>query len=781
LAISGLTWGDIAGSLRSVVAFVAVLLAPGYCLGWTCNLLGFRGRGLGERLAWGVALSFAGMTISAILLGKYLSLTAVCWLAAICAAGFVGLLAHELWQRKDLLSSAGVGRSWGLVAVGVAAAWVLFVVVELVDVGVGSHLYLSVSVFDHALRSAFTDAVLRSGVPPTNPIYWSGHAAPMRYYYFWYVLAAVAARLAGATARQAMIASSVWSGFGMASVLGLYSKNFLEGQREFQPTHEVKTRWIGRRPWSRLGIALGMLLVTGLDILPVIAKALARMPTDGDMEWWSGNGVCSWVDSMLWVPHHVAGLVCCLTGFLLVWMSKPQTGVQTGVRRWGCGVLAGLAFASAFGLSTWVAIAFALVMAAWMVWAMVWERASRGRVAVLLLAAFVASVALMPYLAELHREASETATLNATSGAYEITQQAGGGSGSPHLLSFAIRPIIAVDSLNGWGWVARMAQEHRVAENAVAGLLLLVPGYFVELGFYGFVLGVALWAMRRGRLDEAGRTIVVLSAAGLAVSTFLRSTIIANNDFGLRSSLIMQFFLLLLAVLWWEGELNGAGRVDARQAIPVLASSNRGLRCSMIVMLWLGLAGTIYQSVELRIYLPIEERLGDPQAKGLSEWAMALRQGFDAMDGRVAKNAVVQYNSEQSEEYLSLAQVLTVQRQTVRGQSGCGAEFGGDVSQCLRVEKDVAQLFGANLHKPGSSSSHLEFGPTPGSLSASGRAPSADTARAICGRLGVNDLVATRWDAVWGDRQGWVWTLPEVVDTYNIRVIDCTGVRPYAK
>jgi hypothetical protein len=583
----------------------------------------------------------------------------------------------------------------------------------------------------------------------------------MRYYYFWYVLAAAAAKLAGATARQAMIASSVWSGFGLAAVLGLYCKNFLGMERDSgsmtasshpsreeisreTTSRETKARW--RRNPPRLGIALGLLLVTGLDLLPVIAKALARMPVDGDMEWWSGNGVCSWMDSMLWVPHHVAGLVCCLTGFLLVWMSKEQAGL----RRWGCGALAGLAFASAFGLSTWIAIAFALVMAAWLVWVMVWERNSRGRVAALLVAAVVASVVLMPYLAELRGDASGVTEAGVANGSDKLKTQAGGGAAVAHLLRLAIRPIIPVDSINTLPWMERLAQGHPTTEKVGVELLLLVPGYFVELGFYGFVLGVAVWAMRRGRLDEAGRTAVVLAGTGLAVSTFLQSTVISNNDFGLRSSLIMQFFLLLLAVVWWEGGLG---------------ETNCWLRRSMIAMVWLGVAGTLYQVVTLRVYLPVEERLGRAQAKGLSEWAMALDRGFGAMDQRVAKNAVVQYNPAQDKEYFSLAQAMLVRRQTAHGLSSCGVEFGGDVSLCGRVEEDVARLF-----QPVDKKDLGTDGDDP-----SGRSGvwSAEEARAVCGRLGVSDLVATRWDAVWRDREGWVWTLPLVVDTNEVRVVDC--------
>ena len=509
---------------------------------------------------------------------------------------------------------------------------------------------------------------------------------------------------------------------------------------------------------SRIGIALGLLLVTGLDILPVVVKALAGMPTDGDMEWWSGNGVCSWMDSLLWVPHHAAGLICCLTGFLLVWMSQGQTKG----RRWGCGALAGLAFASAFGLSTWIAIAFALVMLLWMGWVLVWERQSRPRVAMLLVALVVASAALTPYLVELHRDASGVTVASSVHGGDELRPQAGESAGR-HLLRFGIRPIIPPDSLDGVAWIGRLAEKHPVAERALVGLLLLVPGYFVELGFYGFVLAAAVWAGRRGRLDEAGRTALVLAGAGLLVSTFLQSTVISNNDFGLRSSLIAQFFLLLLAVIWWESGLAGTG----------VGGAGRWMRRSMLAMAWLGLAGTIYQAVILRVYLPVEERRGDAQAKGLSEWAMALRRGFDAMDGRVANDAVVQYNSAQHLEYFSLAQAMQVRRQTARGLQGCGAEFGGDVGQCRRVEVDVAQLFGSELQEQRPASVDTEFGPTAGSLSATGRALSADAAHTICGRLGVSDLVATRWDAVWRDRQGWVWTLPLVVDTKEVRVVDC--------
>jgi hypothetical protein len=747
LLVSALTWGDILGCLRSVAAFAIVLLAPGNCLAWACNLLEFRARALGERLAWGVSLSFGCMTIVSVLLAKYSSLAAVCWLAGICALGCAGIAAREACSRRH---SSGLANKWRLIGAGIAAAWILFVIFELVDAGVDGRLYFSVTVFDHALRTAFVDAVLRTGVPPANPLFWPGHAAPMRYYYFWYVLTAAAARLGSATARQAMIASVAWSGFGLAATLELYCRHFLGSASErgsdtphlairSQPSHETTTQWMGHPP--RLAVALALLTVTGLDILPVLVKALLRMPTDGDMEWWSAAQVSSWMDSLLWVPHHVAGLVCCLLGFLLVWMSK---GLSRG-RRAGCGLIAGLSFASAFGLSTWVAVAFAMVMAVWLVWALVWERGSRSRVPVLLLAGLIAAVVLLPYLAELHGEASATNAVLAN----EATSPDGTASianDGTHLLRFGVRHIIPADSLQGIGWVARLAEAHPAAEDAGVGLVLLLPGYFVELGFYGLVLLAALWAMRRRKLNETARTALLLAVAGLAVSTFLRSTIVENNDFAMRSILIAQFFLLLLAVVWWEGGLGASSRI---------------FRGAMLAMAWIGLAGTVYQAVLLRVYLPVEERLGRPEVSGLAESALALRQGFDAMDRRVAKDAVVQYNTEQPGEFFYLAEVMQAGRQMALATPGCGAAFGGDVRACKGVEQGVARLF--SLHS------------SPDLPPASGRALSAAEARDQCGTLAVSYLVATRWDAVWSDPRAWVWTLPTVVDTDKVRVLDCAA------
>jgi hypothetical protein len=81
----------------------------------------------------------------------------------------------------------------------------------------------------------------------------------------------------------------------------------------------------------------------------------------------------------------------------------------------------------------------------------------------------------------------------------------------------------------------------------------------------------------------------------------------------------------------------------------------------------------------------------------------------------------------------------------------CGAAFGGDAAACPKVTQGVAQLFAVNQ----------------------GRALTREAAQASCHTLGIDDLVATPWDAVWHDTQGWVWSLPLVAETGHMRVLDC--------
>jgi len=587
----------------------------------------------------------------------------------------------------------------------------------------------------------------------------------MRYYYFWYVLAAAVAELGQVTARQAIIASSAWAGIGLASIVTLYCWHFLR----WPPTNRVHLGFIARRP-RRVTVAIALLAVTGIDLVPVIAQALLRQPLDADMEWWSQGQIASWMDTVLWVPHHTAGLVCCLFGFLLVWMSKRHGSRQRVL----CGIFAGCAFASAFGLSTWIAIAFAMAMLAWCVWVMFWERLSSHRLPVLFGAALTACLLLVPYVVELGRNAPEAANHatavassqtslppNSVLGRVQRRQNhvwdvAFSGlknalTGSTHLIHFGVRAMIDASFLKDWPVFSELAESYPRVENTLAAIFLLLPGYCAELGFYALVLVAACLGTRNHALDEPARTALFLSLATLAVASLLRSTLIANNDFGFRSVLIAQFFLLVLAVSWSEGNIGRTGRYRYQ---------------AMKWLLWIGFAGTVYQVVLLRVYLPVQEKLGRPAVAGLAEQAMALRTGFDRMNDRIPRDAVVQFNPAQPDEYVHYALNMQVRRQVASSFSTCNVDFGGDKATCPAVEESVSRVF-AVADTRGS-----------GGVSGGMAAPvalTAEAAKSECERLGVSYLIATSWDKVWNDRAGWVWHLPVEVDTNRMRVVDCAS------
>jgi hypothetical protein len=704
--LSTFTCHDFAECLLGTLTFALILLCPGYVVGWTTNLLGFRERSFGERLAWSVALSFGVTTFTAVVMAKYLSLLAACWFVAIVSIVAAGLVTRELSQRK---SPWAISRTCWIAGI-VVALWTVFVALELIDIGLGNKLYVNVVTYDLSQRIAFVGSVVRTGVPPRNPFYLTmvngvGYAAPMRYYYYWYVLAAIVVKVSRISAHSAMAASCVWSGLGLAALISLYNRHFIVA---------------GRR---RAIISFVLLAVTGLDILFPLAAFLGGKHMVGNVERWSNVSVDSWLDTLLWVPNHMAGLLCCLFGFLLVWLSAGQSKRQ----RILCSLIAGIAFASSLGLSIYVAAAFAMVMAAWVVWVWRWEIRSRTRGEVLLLAGAIAVVLSLPYLHEL---------------------RSGGFNGAPgtktHVFAFEIRAMIppgGVKYLPGF----RQLRAHNIAlEDNLARLILLIPGYVAELGFFALVLFVFFRRMVRGKMtSDAQRTAVFLTVSGIVIASFIRSTVIGTNDFGMRSVLIPQFFLLLLGAVLMDVEYKRLGN-DPKLLITLF--------------LTMGIAATVYQSVTLRMYLTAENRDPEIDSNSLAERNMAFRQAFGLMDERIPKNAVVQYDSAQQNIYFDYAAIANLDRQTVNAFPGCNTAFGGDPAPCESIKSSLAQLYG---HSPENSGT---VGP--------------DEARQLCANLGIDDLVATRWDNVWQIKRSWVWTLPVKVETANVRVIDCApGLR----
>jgi hypothetical protein len=294
-----------------------------------------------------------------------------------------------------------------------------------------------------------------------------------------------------------------------------------------------------------------------------------------------------------------------------------------------------------------------------------------------------------------------------------------------------------------------------VAARNLANLILLAPGYFIELGFYLAILFVYMVPRWRGgrSLAPAQRSLVFIAAVTLVMISFLRSSVLTSNDFGWRAALLMQFPLLLLAVdplIAW-GVLDG----DRKRS-----NEGRGLhndvpgwfRSFVCIALVIGICNCGCQVLVLRFTFPFDEWMmrakHAPDVGRLSHNAYISYIGYAKLDAAIPRDAIVQYNPSQPDPFLTTAYLFGIDRQTaIAGdQLWCGSELGGDPSGCPAMAVAIDALF-------------------------SGAA--AEQARATCRAYNIDYLVANIYDAAWQNKAGWVWTLRPVVSQEEFRALDC--------
>ena len=707
---------DLIGSARAVVAFGSVLYVPGYLLGFGTDLFEFRRVGAFESIAWSVALSFVSVPILGYFVGRYAGFDVFCWMVVPLLVAFAAI---HLRRGPRLLRCLD-RRTLALGSLAVIGTG--FVLLSLVDVQRGGKLYFSVVEFDQSYRVAFTNAVLRTGVPPANPLFFSGHLAPMRYYYFWYVLCAAVARIAHVSAQQAFVASSVWAGFGLVAVVALSVRHFSSA---------------GNHTRAQTRIAVGLLAVTGADLVPAIGSLFAQPALNGEMEWWSIDQFYSWQDSVLWVPHHTAALLCSVTAFLLLW--RTQEALKRKQRVLAI-ALAGVAFASAFGLSVYVAFGFALLMLAWIAFLACNWRKRRALIGRVLLAGVAGALATAPFLHDLTAGQSTTGD--------------GASAHAAHLFSFSVRRMIDPELVTTLPALRTVNHTHPFALDVIVRLLLLLPGLALELGVYGAVYGLLLYARwRPPEVDDSAQdTSLFLTGCGLLIVLFIRSSVISNNDFAYRASLLPQFFLLLLTAdllaSWWSG--NGSPRV----------AKTPKRRRVVYALLGLGIMSSVYQAAMLRLFLPIEEHQPGSGFAHLPAEVYQVRQAMGTLNQTTPKNSVVAFNPADPKPtgrgdvvspytFFERAILMDAHRQLLNAEPTCAAEFGGDAGACAAIDRATARLYAMP-------------------------ALSVADARVFCNRFGVTYLVASSLDPVWSDPAGWVNTLPVLDAEPDLRIVRCS-------
>ena len=700
---------DILSATAAILLFPLFVFVPGYVLGWVLNLASFRHRTPLLRLLLSLPLSIALTPAPAYLLGRFFSVAAV-WV-------FYGVLwLAFLWMlRPGNAAHPSAGKFPAGAAKPVAiicAAWMFIAVMSLVDLEIGHKLYFTAVSYDYQVRSGAISGIARANwYPPQNPFFYPGHPAPFRYHYFWFLLASLPDRLARHIAgpRHILIASVFWIGMALMATMALY-------QRFFHPEGASRIR-------RRTLFAFVFLTVTGLDILPTLFSVFSHVRLHwgniyASIDWWNADQVTGWLDSTLWVPHHLSSLLACMIGFLVLWDGRPEAG---GRPRWQSILAAGVAFASASGLSIYVTFVFAGCLGAWCLTLVYRKR--------------------FPQLIELATAGAVAVAL----GAPFLLDLAGAGTASKtggSLLKFGIRTFQPTHM------VLQLAKHATPRWIHIGDFLTLPLNFLFEMGVLFIVLWIQAirWARSRRTWTDADLASAVMLIAAAFICTFVRSNVIENNDLGMRGMLIVQF----LAVLWGAGILLDWRSRAASAALPKYAGV--ALTATLVV----GLAGNLYELFMLRSFTILTDNGMNPGFNNINPGeeqgarTYAARDVWEWLSAHTPDWIIEQHNPVASGD---LAPGLYSNRQMVMLDGSAAIAFGGNPAESKPIQAELFTL----------------FGPESRGINVDG----------LCQSLGIHYLVARAGDPVWRDPQSWVWMRKPVYANGFARAFSC-GTQPQA-
>ena len=465
---------DTLGTLKASLALLPFMFAPGYVLGWALDLFEFRRRRPILRLILAVPLTIAICPMLSYLLARYLEPGLWVFYIVVFAASVL-LLAKEARRARLRSVSKSPCPKYVWAALGLMALWGLAAIGSMVDLQIGDKLYPPIVAYDHSVRTALTAAISRH-VPPDNP-FFANAGVPLRYHYLWLLFCSLPMKVFHLSPRCVVFSGVVWCGLGLICMIALGLKFLMRVQTDI----ERKTL-----------LAVGLLCVTGLDILPTLYIWAETHSWLSDMEWWNDVQITSWVASLLWVPHHVAALIACFVAFLLL---RHQADIQ---RKWATGpvIVSGMTFASAVGMSVYVTFTFVVFVALWL----------------------LALIARKDWLeAAMFVGAGAVALLWALSYLLGLRGPAGGAA----FVEFEVRTFnLGID-------IAQQIGFNLQTQSAVtlANLIFLPINYVLEFGFFLAVGALRLHQVVRGRVEASANELAAwtLVVTSFLIGTFLRS------------------------------------------------------------------------------------------------------------------------------------------------------------------------------------------------------------------------------------------------------------------
>lgn len=570
------TLKDILSALLGFLIFPCVLIAPGYVTGWLLDLFDFKQRRFVVRLGIGLVLSFAVSPIILQLTSSLLSFSFALFTLFVFFAIFLILV---IKQRVEFPP-----RTLWMIGLG----WTLFAIFSLINIQSGDNLFYSVTSYDQTTRVSVIDAMTRTGVPPVNPSYYPGEPVRLTFlYYFWYVLCSMVDVIGGqyVDAHAALNASSAWVGLGVISLVTLY----------FRLRNSTRAEAVWKSAW----LGIGLLAVSGLDILPATLLMIRTEQVIGSIDVWN-TWIQSWVASALWVPHHLAALIAGMCAILLAQFARGKSSS----RQFAILAIAGLAFASAAGLSIYVTLVFVVFWGVWLI-VFIFQKTERALLLPMIFSGVLALVLAAPFF-------------------FGLIQGGGDAEGTLPIM-FEIRTFLQLESfVADWSPLAR----------SLIMLLVLPINYLFELGF--FFIAAIYWFQTRDRKTLSANPFytveVILFFVVLVIGSTLRSTLITSNDLGWRAWLPGQFILLIWGVDTWEhlASVSISASPQAREA-----QKNRRLMLTFIVI---GILTTITDAALLRFAWSIMTGPETPRQY------YSARLAYDYLRENIPSDAITQNN-----------------------------------------------------------------------------------------------------------------------------------------
>jgi hypothetical protein len=529
----------------------------------------------------------------------------------------------------------------------IGAAWFLIALFSLIDLPLGSGLYVSALANpDNSYRvEVVAQLAHTSRLPPFSP-FFAGKSETMllRYHYFWFMLCGMIPKLTGwrIGARDALNASIAWLGYLLLAMVGLYWKFFFK-------VRDALRKSIASVPVLLLGGLQGPAFFVSIFVHRW-HRGLWQLPLPA-VTWIDGWGqITYWLDSLLWAPHCVAAALASLGALLALYeMSKTADGRQRAVLM----LAASLGLASTVGLSVFVCVPFFAYLGVLCVYRLF--KAPGGRLWMeLAFAAGLAVLLIAPYLVSLREPV---------------------GAAFPLALSIRSSNFANLIAEHMHGITAPGRQFLNLAAKPLV--------FFYELGMMAVIAICAaarLTVMRGEEERNRNRMILLFVSITTLIALFVSSRGISgvSNDLGWRAPLGALFLLIFYGVWFFAG-----WRKDGLQSL--FPSWARQLRPALKLLIVLGFATTVTEFMLLRFYYVANN------TREAGAYTENLRAGLDFLRHNSAPEAVVQLNPEKDDPTYSglFMERGTALRQTDDNSHRASSHFVDAASPELRLwEKD---------------------------------------------------------------------------------------------